>query len=219
MPCHLIRSHIANLPLQQIFCTRDLLHLSSRANVDQTLFRMARKGLILRLTRGVYVRDLNFVAKPSEVAAAKAVAFGKKLVTHAADLLVRVGLAEPSLDPAFAISGRRSGISLASKDWVCFAEECARKLALAESKVGGIMRSIWYLRKENCTVEKVQALTDLMGRDEHAIYPTIVKFMPAWLSDYLFFVRNGCFKDKDGAAAYWAKFASAQSAPRHQSWV
>src|SRR5271156_2245124 len=109
MSCHEIRSHINKLSPDEIFCTRDLLHLSTRANVDQTLFRLVGRGLIKRLARGVFVRALIFSSTPQAIAKARATAFGKKVEPHAAELLKEVGLAESFSNPTLAFWGRRGG--------------------------------------------------------------------------------------------------------------
>jgi len=224
MSCHTIRAHIAKLPMQQIFCTREFLHLSTRANVDQTLFRMARGGLIQRLARGVFVRDITFKTTPIVIATAKALAFGKRVVLHPVELLSQMGLAELHANATFAIQGRRTAIhlepttneervlialGLASKKKVSLSENCMRKLFLADSNVGEIMRSIWHMKKENCCVEKVEILTKLMGREEHVNYDSVARFLPAWLTDYVYLVRSGRIYERDQAAAYWSQFSCA----------
>ncbi len=221
MSCHTIRAHIAKLPMQQIFCTRELLHLSTRANVDQTLFRMARGGLIQRLARGVFVRDVTFKTTPLVIAATKAFAFGKRLVLHAVELLSELGLAERPLNDTFSVQGRTSvihleptsnaerlqiALGLATKKKVSLYECCMRKLLLADTKVGGILRSIWQIKKENCCVDNVEILFERLGREEHAMYDSVAKFLPAWLTDYVYLVRSGKIHDRDEAAKYWSQF-------------
>ncbi len=224
MTCHAIRSHINRLPLQQIFCTRDLLHLSTRANVDQTLFRMTRRGLIQRLARGVYVRDLLFKTTAKEIATARAVAFGKRIAEHPVRLLKQANLADDHLIPTFAFWGRAgmfcleptsnelrrlAKLGFAFKEPVSLTESCARKMALAETKCGRVMRSIWHLKKENCTAAKVQLLTDLMERADSKLYHSLVRFIPFWLSNYFYLIESGQIRDQDQAEAYWLQFKKA----------
>ncbi len=147
MSCHEIRSYINKLPADHIFCTRDLLHLSTRANVDQTLFRLVRRGWIKRLARGVFVRDLFFTTTPQTIARVRAGAFGKKVEPHALELLQEVGLAGSFANPTLAFWGRRGGFLFGSQDNLerfFLAESCARKMGLAQTKCGSIMRSIWH---------------------------------------------------------------------------
>ena len=48
-------SHAAESPEGTLLCPSALLHLGSRAAVDQALSRLARKGELLRVCQGVYV--------------------------------------------------------------------------------------------------------------------------------------------------------------------
>ncbi len=69
-----IRRHIFQLPAGQLFATRHLLAYGSRAAVDQALYRLVRSGVIVRLARGVFVRQEAGAGLPSalQVAAVKA---------------------------------------------------------------------------------------------------------------------------------------------------
>ncbi len=51
-----IMSHAAESPEATLLCPSALLHLGSRAAVDQALSRLARKGDLIRVCQGVYVR-------------------------------------------------------------------------------------------------------------------------------------------------------------------
>ena len=48
-------SHAAESPEGTLLCPSALLHLGSRAAVDQALSRLARKGELMRVCQGVYV--------------------------------------------------------------------------------------------------------------------------------------------------------------------
>ena len=50
-----IAQHSAKLPEGAPLCPNGLLHLGSRAAVDQALSRLARRGRLLRVCQGVYV--------------------------------------------------------------------------------------------------------------------------------------------------------------------
>ncbi len=49
---------------------KELLHLGTRAAVDQTLSRLVRKGSLMRVSRGLYVRPIKgrFGVRPPEPA-------------------------------------------------------------------------------------------------------------------------------------------------------
>ena len=54
-----IMEHAAALPEAAPLCSGTLLHLGSRAAVDQALSRLARAGLLLRIRRGIYMRPVE----------------------------------------------------------------------------------------------------------------------------------------------------------------
>ena len=54
-----IMEHAAALPEAAPLCPGALLHLGSRAAVDQALSRLARAGRLLRICRGVYMRPVE----------------------------------------------------------------------------------------------------------------------------------------------------------------
>ena len=54
-----IEEHAAKLPEATPICPGALLHLGNRAAVDQALSRLARRGRLLRVCRGVYMRPIE----------------------------------------------------------------------------------------------------------------------------------------------------------------
>ncbi len=54
-----IMEHAEALPEAAPICPGTLLHLSNRAAVDQALSRLARRGQLLRVCRGVYMRPIE----------------------------------------------------------------------------------------------------------------------------------------------------------------
>ena len=54
-----ILKHAAESPEGTLLCPSALLHLGSRAAVDQALSRLARKGELMRVCQGVYVRPVQ----------------------------------------------------------------------------------------------------------------------------------------------------------------
>ena len=54
-----IMNHAAESPEGTLLCPSALLHLGSRAAVDQALSRLARKGELIRVCQGVYVRPIQ----------------------------------------------------------------------------------------------------------------------------------------------------------------
>ena len=58
LPSHII-SYAAESPEGTLLCPSALLHLGNRDAVDQALSRLARKGELMRVCQGVYVRPIQ----------------------------------------------------------------------------------------------------------------------------------------------------------------
>ena len=54
-----VMGHAAGLPEGGLLCPSALLHLGSRDAVDQALSRLARRGELMRVCQGVYVRPIQ----------------------------------------------------------------------------------------------------------------------------------------------------------------
>ncbi|MCK5089197.1 MAG: type IV toxin-antitoxin system AbiEi family antitoxin domain-containing protein, partial [Hyphomicrobiaceae bacterium] len=54
-----VLEHVAQLPEGVPLCAKELLHLGSRAAVDQALSRLMRRGKLIRVSRGIYVRPVE----------------------------------------------------------------------------------------------------------------------------------------------------------------
>ena len=54
-----IMEHASELPEGTLLCPNALLHLGSRAAVDQALSRLARSGRLLRVCQGIYVHPIE----------------------------------------------------------------------------------------------------------------------------------------------------------------
>ncbi|MBX9723981.1 MAG: type IV toxin-antitoxin system AbiEi family antitoxin domain-containing protein [Candidatus Obscuribacterales bacterium] len=76
-----IRHHIFSLPEGRMFSSRDFLICATRATVDQTLHRLMERGVIVRVARGVYMRETANGWRPSvdELARFKAKTFSKEI--------------------------------------------------------------------------------------------------------------------------------------------
>ena len=69
-----IMSHAAESPEGTLLCPSALLHLGSRAAVDQALSRLCRKGELMRVCQGVYVRPVQTSFGPRPPAVEKVLA-------------------------------------------------------------------------------------------------------------------------------------------------
>lgn len=180
----LIRRHISSLPARTIFVTRDLLVYGKRNAVDQALFRLVKTGLIRRLARGVFVREGTVPASfsSSEIATAKAAAFGKRLVAHPDDLARTLGLvAGESKGAWYSTSGRTSSFRTGTTV-IHMRQAGPRHFVLSERKGGDFIRALWHSRGRLTAADLDPALRTLGRRGRHAVL-LASPWAPAWLHD------------------------------------
>jgi len=177
-----IYRHIQKLPATCIFTTRELLRYGNRGAVDQTLYRMVRSGFIVRLARGVFVRDDTLQPTKRQIALAKAIAWGKQLVAHAESVLNDLGLpVTGNFTQAFAVNAHSSSY-WTIRGRVYLKGIGTRKMKLCESKVGQIVYCLWYLGQSHCTTQDVARASANFGRSERKQFLDASSLMPAWLN-------------------------------------
>src|SRR5262249_17476331 len=90
-------NHFGKAPEGVPVAAKELLHLGTRAAVDQTLSRLVRSGSLIRVSRGLYVRPIQgrFGVRPPEPATlvnAIAEQRGESVVPHGAAAANELGL-------------------------------------------------------------------------------------------------------------------------------
>jgi len=126
-----------------------MLIYGPRSAIDQCLAGLVKKGLIIRLARGVFVREgsnLNQITV-EDVARAKAEAFGKQLATWGGVLASRLGLApegQQQRERIFCVSGSSSSFKFREVT-VVFRKTCTRKMLLNASFAGQFLHALWHL--------------------------------------------------------------------------
>lgn len=180
-----ILQHIDQLASDAVFTTRDLLTYGKRGAVDQTLYRMVKCGLIIRLARGVFIKNVIGQREVSlrEVAETKAAAFGKKLMTHAHDCAIKLGLIdEPNQLVMFNVSGHSSSFKCGDVQ-IILQGVSARRFVLRDSQHGMLMRAFWYMERMNFKRPDYWLSIGSLSSSEHFKLLKRARWIPSWLSD------------------------------------
>ncbi len=183
-----IKRHIFILPAGAIFSTRDMLNYGPRAAVDQCLHRLVKTGRIIRLAWGLFLKEAYNKPWPTamEVARAKAKAFGKQILSDAADGAKRLGLTEVgNQQTTYSIHGHSSSFKY-RETVIHFRGISARKMALGDSSVGLAVRALWQLGKINCNAKMISLAMARFGRTERQQFRQSLHLMPSWMTDLLF---------------------------------
>ena len=180
-----IRRHIFLLPRGTIFSTRELLNYGRRSAVDQCLYRLVKIGRITRLAWGLFMNECPDFASPSalKVATEKARAFGKQILSDAADAAKLLGLtAFGNKKITYAINGHSSSFKY-REIRIHFKGICARKMSLGDGPIGLAIKALWQIGKENCDQYAMAAVTEKFNRPELLQFRQSCHLMPTWMTN------------------------------------
>lgn len=156
-----ILTHAERLPEGTPLAAKSLLHLGSRAGVDQALSRLAERGQLIRAGRGVYLRPVTSrfgTRAPSVEQAVEALAVqrGEVIVPNGAAAANTLGLTtQVPVRSVYLTSGRSRTMTL-GKQLVELRHAPRWQLALANRPAGQAVRALAWLGPE-------QAETALMA--------------------------------------------------------
>jgi hypothetical protein len=145
-----ILSHAAVLPEGTPLAAKCLLHLGSRAAVDQALSRLAGRGALIRAGRGVYLRPVQTrfgERSPSieEAVEALAVQRGETIVSSGAAAANALGLTtQVPVRAVYLTSGRSRTLTL-GKQSIELRHAPKWQLALADKVSGQAVRALAWL--------------------------------------------------------------------------
>ena len=188
----LVRSHIEASPQGEPFSSIELLTLGTRAAVDISLSRLAKEGLIARLTRGIYVRPAynKYVGvvtpEPLKIAQAVGRSTGSKVGINGAEAARGFSLStQMSTQPLFLTTGRTRVINI-GKSKIRMQHTCENKLALTGSPAGMALSALYYLGKEEVTTHVLAEIKKRLAPAEFEKLSSSTTLMPSWLSDVFY---------------------------------
>lgn len=188
-----IRRFIGDLPDLQMFASKQLLQFATRTVVDFTLWKMVEEGEIVRLARGVFVKPHKRISsiKLQEIAEFKAAVFNRQIITCAANAAQQLQLGGCGKANTYATNGNTSSFEVFGKynTVIKLLGICPRKMR--DSCVELAVRALWHIQKVNCTPKSVQLATaNFKRRDRQEMASTATIWMPGWLHDFTFKLRN-----------------------------
>jgi hypothetical protein len=165
---------------------KEFLHLGSRAAVDQALSRLARRGRLLRVSRGVYVRpvETKFGVRPpsvSKVVEAFAQVKGEQLAPHGAATANALGMTtQVPVRSVYLTSGPNRRLRLGAQE-VELRHAPAWQLALPNHAAGQVIRALaWLGPKEGR--ERLPALGQKLLPSERLELAAARAQLPAWMA-------------------------------------
>lgn len=116
-----VLQHATQLPEGTPVVAKELLHFGNRAAIDQVLSRLARRGALLRIGRGIYVLPVESrfgVRAPSTVKMVEGLAHqrGETIVSHGAAAANALGLTtQVPMRAVYLTSGRNRRLKLGAQ--------------------------------------------------------------------------------------------------------
>ena len=188
-----IRRHINNLKGDKPFSIRDFLIYGDRNTVDQVFHRLLVEGRIVRVARGVYIKDTSAPPSLAEIIEVKVKAFGRSIVAHGSQAARKLsGKGQDKL--VFATNGATTSFRVGNRI-VHLVRTSARKMQLGDSPVGLVVRALWYLGKRGCHPETAALLAECLGRDQRTKLRLSAAVMPQWMRQcFARFARMDCLR-------------------------
>jgi hypothetical protein len=170
-----------------VFVPTDFLDLGSREAVDIVLHRLARKGTIRRLARGVYDFPKEHAVlgplQPSAEAVARALAGRDRTRIQPAGAYAANALGLSEQVPAKAVfltEGPSRTVKIGSTT-IQLRRTTAKNMAAAERLSGLLIQALREIGKENVTPERRAHLKrTLPAKERHELIKDI-KLAPAWM--------------------------------------
>ncbi len=177
---------ITAFPETQLITAKALLHLGTRAAVDQALSRMARAGVLQRASRGVYFRPIvsRFGSRgpaPAELATALGAQRGETIAPHGAAAANSLGLTtQVPMREIFWTTGRRREIKLGAQT-VEFRHVPNWQLLHAGTATGTIIRALAWAGRGH-VAEAIETLKPNLAPAERAALLSARPALPAWMA-------------------------------------
>ena len=193
----MIRDHIAELPDDTIFATRDFLDYGSRNAVDLAIFRLVTIMEIRRLARGLFMKFKSNMKLPdiSVIAEAKARAFGKKIKEHGVKVAIRIGLLEEKYLRTkinrFITSGCSSSFQ-SIRGRIFFFSTSARKFDLSSTGSDNLVKACWAIgRSRTYTLLSIaRYIKSNLEKAEQLDLRKNKRRMPDWLLKFFYSSRR-----------------------------
>ena len=184
-----IRKHVLQIPKGAPFTNKGLLKLGSRAQVNRTLSRLVKEGVIRRIFRGMFVRPrknryVGYVTPGADdIVQVLARDRGETIQMQGAEAVNLLGLStQMPVVPIFWTSGRSREFKVGK--WpVKLKHVSPRKLQMAGQVPGLALSALWCLGKDMVDARVVRTIQKkLTAADFEALKQAD---MPAWMADAL----------------------------------
>lgn len=181
-----VLEHAAGLPEGTPLAAKELLHLGSRAAVDQVLSRLVQRGTLLRAGRGIYVLPVESRFGTRAPSAAKMVEGlasqrGETIVPHGAAAANALGLTtQVPMRAVYLTSGRSRHLKLGAQT-VEFRHAPIWQLIFPGRTAGDVVRALAWLGPEKAG-EAIRKLRSKLPTSELEEVASARARLPTWMA-------------------------------------
>lgn len=183
-----ILAKVEKIPPGTPFTPREFISFGNRINVGKILERLTIAGKIKRVQRGIYVcpEFSRYVGEvpPSTYAVLQTITAttGETLQVQGAEAARQLGLStQAPVRESFLTSGRSRKILINNQE-VKLRHVSPKKLVLAGTQAGIAITALWYLGKEEVTINTLETIKTRIEPPEFQALLNHKKLMPAWMA-------------------------------------
>lgn len=193
----IILKHIEQIPAGEPFSISSLRGLASTNNLQQILYRLAKKKHITRLSRGIYVRPLinklvgEIPPEPHKIAETIAETYGEKIGISGAEAANLLELStQVPVKHIFYTTGTTRTIKIGNLE-ITLKHISPRKLVEPETFIGTVISALWYIGKENLSLEILKKIQYKLGRKKFLKLYNYLSNMPSWMASAFYNYKKG----------------------------
>lgn len=181
-----VLEHASQLPEGTPLAAKELLHLGSRAAVDQVLSRLVGRGTLLRAGRGIYVLPVESrfgTRAPTTIKMVEGLATqrGETIVPHGASAANALGLTtQVPMRAVYLTSGRSRQLKLGAQ-MVEFRHAPIWQLVLPGRAAGDIVRALAWLGPEKAG-EAIRKLSAKLPASDLKEVASARARLPTWMA-------------------------------------
>lgn len=187
-----IHTHIKAKGAGWIFSAMDFTDLADRNSIDQTLFRLCKRGSIRKLTTGLYDTPIinprfgPIPPDPNKVAHVLAKKYDYSLQINPAQAAHSLGLSQQVPTQAVYLTDGLSKVVNVGNQTLKFVHVSPRKMLGAGTKAGLVIQALYYFGKDNLDesflIPRIRALLKDADKDDlMALLPKT----PLWMQPIL----------------------------------
>ncbi len=189
-----VLEHVTGLPEGTPLVAKELLHLGSRAAVDQVLSRLVRRDVLLRVGRGIYALPVESrfgTRAPSTVKMVEGLASqrGETIVSHGAAAANALGLTtQVPMRAVYLTSGRSRHLTLGAQT-IEFRHAPIWQLIFPGLTAGDVVRALAWLGPEKAGEAILKLRTKLPPSELEKIASARSR-LPTWMAQEVSSLMN-----------------------------